>query len=119
MAGRFPLLTDNHVHQSIVHALRSRGWDVLRAVDLFGERNDDEQLLAWAAANGRALATCDEPIHKIARRWIDEGRSFRMVFWLLERYRQMTDGEMLEAFEEIAARPNAFAYPIEYVKPRR
>lgn len=42
-----------------------------------------------------------------------------MVFWLLERYRQMTDDEMLEAFEEIAAKPNAFAYPIEYVKPRR
>jgi len=26
---------------------------------------------------------------------------------------------MVEAFEQIAAKPNAFAYPIEYVKPPR
>jgi hypothetical protein len=117
VAGRFPLLTDNHVRQSIIQALRSRGWDVLRAVDRFGERNDDEEPLAWATTNDRALATCDEPIHRIARRWIDEGRSFRMVFWWLERYRQMTDSDMVVAFEEIAAKPNAFAYPIEYIKP--
>jgi hypothetical protein len=32
-------------------------------VDLFGERNDDEELLAWAAANGRVLTTCDGSIH--------------------------------------------------------
>ena len=62
MAGHFPLLTDNHVRHSIIHAPRANGWDVVRAVDQFGERNDDEELLAWAAANGRVLATCDEPI---------------------------------------------------------
>ena len=117
MPGRFPLLTDNHVRQSIIQALSSRGWDVVRAVDSFGERNDDEELFAWAAQNGRVLTTCDEPIHKIARRWIDEGRSFRMVFWWLERYRQMTDADMVEAFGRIAAKPDAFAYPIEYIKP--
>jgi hypothetical protein len=50
-------------------------------VDLFAETNHDEELLAWAAANGRVLATCDGPIHRIARRWIDEGRPFRMVHW--------------------------------------
>ena len=31
MAG-FPLLTDNHVRQPIIKALRARGWDVVRAV---------------------------------------------------------------------------------------
>jgi hypothetical protein len=119
VAGRFPVLSDNHVRESIVQALRSVGWDVLRAVDVFGERNVDEELLAWTAANGRALATCDELIHQIASRWIDERRSFRMVFWKLERYREMTDGDMREAFEAIAAKANAFAYPIEYIKPKR
>lgn len=92
---------------------------MVRAVDQFGERNDDEELLAWAAANGRALATCDEPIHRITRRWVDEGRPFRMVHWRLERYREMTDRDMVEAFEEIASKPDAFAYPIEYIKPKR
>jgi hypothetical protein len=115
---RFPLLTDNHVRQSIVEALRGRAWDVLRAVDLLGERNDDEKLLAWAADNGRVLVTCDARLHRVARRWIEEGRSFRMIFWRFERHRQMTDGDMVVAFEEIAAKRSAFAYPIEYVKPR-
>ncbi len=119
MAGRFPILTDNHVRHSIIQALRREGFKVVRAVDLLGERNDDEELLAWAAANGYVLATCDEPIHKIARRWIDEGRPFRMAFWPLERYRRMADADMVAAFEELAAKPNAFSYPIEYIKPKR
>ena len=31
----------------------------------------------------------------------------------------MTDGEMVLAFEEIAAKPNALAFPIEYIRPQR
>lgn len=91
----------------------------MRAVDAFGEKNVDAELLAWAAANRRALATCDKRIHVIAREWLDEGRPFRMVYWWLEQYRKMTDGDMVEAFEGIEARPDAFAYPIEYIKPKR
>jgi hypothetical protein len=56
VAARFAVLADNHVRQPIVEALRRAGWDVVRSVDLFGERNDDEELLAWAAANDRVFA---------------------------------------------------------------
>jgi hypothetical protein len=118
VAGRFPLLADNHVRQPIVDALRKAGWDVVRAVDALGEENDDEELLAWSAMTGRVFATCDKGIHRIAHRWLDQGRAFRMVYWWLERYRDMTDGEMVEAFEELARKPHAFAYPIEYIKPQ-
>ena len=116
---RFPILTDNHVRQPIVDALRKAGWDVVRAVYVFGQRNDDEDLLVWAAENGRALATCDKGIHRIAHRWLTEARPFRMVYWYLERYRQMTDGDMVQAFEELARKQDAFGYPIEYIKPKR
>ena len=118
MAG-FALLTDNHVRDSIIQALRRAAWDVVRAVDLFGEKNDDEELLAWAAANGRVLATCDKGLQRIARRWLDQGRPFRMVFWPLERHREMTDGDMVEAFQAMVGNPNAFAFPIEHIKPKR
>jgi hypothetical protein len=42
-----------------------------------------------------------------------------MIYWWLGRHREMTDGDMVEAFEAIAAKPNAFAASIEYIKPQR
>lgn len=76
MAGRFPLLTDNHVRQPIIGALRKAGWDVARVLDVFGERNDDDELLAWASKEGRVFVTSDKGIHAIARKWLDEGDPF-------------------------------------------
>lgn len=112
--------TDNHVRQPIVDALRRKDRDVVRAVDVFGEGNDDEELFAYAAREGRVFLTNDEGIHKIARRWLQEGRSaFRMVYWWAEHRREMTDGDIVRALEELEAKPDAFAYPIEYLKPKR
>jgi hypothetical protein len=31
----------------------------------------------------------------------------------------MSDGDIASAIEELAAKPNAFGYPIEYIKPKR
>jgi hypothetical protein len=41
-------------------------------VGLFGERNDDEGILRYAAAQGRAFLTSDQGIHEIAHRWLCE-----------------------------------------------
>ena len=117
MAG-FPAFTDNHVRGPIVSALLSRGWNVKRAVDVFGERNDDEELLAWAVKEGRALVTCDKGLHRVAHRWLSEARPFRMVYWWAEHERVMSDGDIVRALEAISARSDAFAYPIEYIKPK-
>ncbi len=118
MAG-LPLLTDNHVRQPIIKALRTLGWDVVRAVDVLGEENDDEELLAWAAANGRVFVTSDDGIHATAHKWLREGRSFRMIYWWAEHRRRMSDGEVVQALEGLAARDDAFTYAIEYIKPER
>ena len=97
MAG-LPLLTDNHVRQPIIKALRARGWDVVRAVDILGEENDDEELLAWAAANGRVFVTSDDGIHAAAHKWLREGRAFRMIYWWAEHRRSsMGGGWVVEA----------------------
>jgi len=119
VAGRFPLLTDIHVHDALVEALRRAGWDVLRAVALLPSNGDDEALFAYAAEHDRVFVTNDRPLEAIAIRWMREGRRFRgLVCWPQKHYRVMTDGELAQAFDEIAAKPNAFAYPIEYIKPK-
>ena len=119
MAGRFPLLTDIHVHDGLVGALRRQGWDVLRTVDVLRSNIPDEELFAYAAEHDRVLVTNDRPLEAIAIRWLRDGRRFRgVVCWPQKHYQVMTDGELAESFEEIAARPTAFAYPIEYIKPK-
>jgi hypothetical protein len=62
-------------------------WKVVRSVDAFGE--------GWLAA----------------------GWAFRMVFWKHKHHERMSDGDIVRALEELTRKPNAFAYPIEYIKP--
>ncbi len=119
MPGRPAFFTDNQVRGPVVRALL-KSWDVVRAVDVFGQENDDEVLFAHAASEGRIFLTSDEGIHATAHGWLKEGRtSFRMIFYRMELHREMTDGEIVDAIEEILHKPDAFAYPIEYVKPLR
>lgn len=66
MPGRFPLFTDENISGHLIKALSSRGWDVQRAVDAFGERTEDEVLFAHAAEQGRVFVTCDRPAEAIA-----------------------------------------------------
>ena len=100
--------------------MRQRGWDVVRAVDLFGQENDDAELFAHAAKEGRVLLTCDEGIQSIAHGWLRQGRTdFRMIYCTMQHQQEMTIGGPTEAVEGILRKPDAFAYPIEYVKPSR
>lgn len=119
MEPRLPLFTDNHVREAIVAALRARGWTVVRSLDVFPEGTDDEVLFEHAAREGLVFVTSDKGIHAIARAWLEAGRPFRMVFWRFVHHSRMSDGDFVSALEELAARPDAFAYPIEYIKPGR
>ena len=115
-----PLFTDNHVRGPLIKALRQRGWDLARAVDLFGQENDDAELFAHAAQAGRVFLTCDEGIQAIAHDWLRRGRTdFRMIYCRMEHHQKMTIGQLLEAIDEVLRKPDAFAYPIEYLKPSR
>lgn len=117
MSGRFALFTDNHIRQQIVDTLSGHGWDVVRAIDTFPEKTPDEVLFEHAARTQRVIVTNDQKMHAVAKAWLSRGRPFRMVFWPHERYRSMSEGDFLNAFERLARRPDPFAYPIEYVKP--
>lgn len=100
-------------------ALRARGWTVVRAVDVFPERTKDDVLFEHAAQEGLVFVTSDEGVHAIAHGWLSQGRPFRMVFWKFAHHARMSDGDFVAALEEVANRPDAFRYSIEYIKPKQ
>lgn len=116
MPGRFALFTDENIAGPLIKALIARGWDVVRAVDVLGERTDDEVLFAYAAAQGRVFVTGDRPAEAVAIRWLREGRAFRGMIRC--PIREMSVGELVVAFERLAEAEDPFGgYPIVYVKP--
>jgi predicted nuclease of predicted toxin-antitoxin system len=118
VTSSFPLFTDNHVRQQLVEALRRRGWDVVRAIDVFPERTSDDALFEYAAREGRIFVTNDERIHAIAVEWLRQGRPFRMIFWIQSHHQRMSEGDFVAALDELRGRPHSFNYPIEYVRAR-
>ena len=115
MPGRFALFTDEDVDGPLIKALRARGWDVVRAVDIFGERTDDEALFAYAAGQGRVFVTGDRPAEALAIRWLREGRGFRGMIRCPTG--MMNVGGLLTAFENLAEQAEPFGgYPIVYLK---
>ena len=92
---------------------------MLRAIDVFAESNGDEMLFAYAAEHGRVFVSSDEPAQAIPARWLKAGPPFRgIVCWPQRHHQRMTDGDFVDALEELARDPHAFAYPIRYIKPR-
>ena len=79
MAGRFPLLTDENIDGPLIGALRSAGWDVALAGEIFGERTDDEILFEYAARHGLVLVSTDQDHLEIADRWLREWKPFRLL----------------------------------------
>ena len=49
MAGRFKLLTDEHWSKAHIKAVREAGWEVVRVVDVLGQKTDDPEVLASCA----------------------------------------------------------------------
>jgi hypothetical protein len=112
----FPAFADNHVRQQIVEGLLRRGWKVVRSVDTFGEAVDDNILFDYAVKERLVFVTCDEKIQAIAKARSQAGQAFRMVFWKQAHHVHMSDGDFIRA---LSRKPDAFAYPIEYIKPKR
>jgi predicted nuclease of predicted toxin-antitoxin system len=60
VAGRFPLYTDADIHGPLITALRQRGWDVVRAIDLYPQGTADAIHFERAAAENRVLVSNDQ-----------------------------------------------------------
>jgi hypothetical protein len=121
VAGRFPVYTDADVHGPFIKALKKAGWDIVRGIDALAEGADDPSHFERAVALGRVLVTNDEDHDVIANQWFRAGRSFPgVVSWRQKTYRLMTNAELVEVFERLAAQDNPFSpYPLIRVKPKR
>jgi hypothetical protein len=75
-------------------------------------------VFARAAADGRVFVSNDGPIERLAPEWLAEGRKFRLLFWPQEECRRSTVGDLLQAFEDVAAEEDPFTYPIRRLKTR-
>lgn len=118
----FPLFTDENVDGPIIEGLRLRGWDVKHATEEVGEKTRDEPLFEHVASLGRVMVSTDKDMLHLALSWVREGRPFRMIWWEQAKTQQILVSKVLDAFEALADKPDAFAYPIEYLKldrPRR
>lgn len=118
--ARRPVYTDADIHGPIVDGLIGRGWDVVRAVEAQPEATEDLVHFEQAVRLGRVLIANDKHMKAIAERWITEGRPFPgLIWWPRKSYAAMSNAEILDAIEALASKPDAFAYPIEFIKPRR
>lgn len=53
------VLTDEHVPSVFITTLRSNGYEVVEANDVFGESTDDEELLRYCGEEEHLLVTHD------------------------------------------------------------
>ena len=121
MAGRFPLYTDADVRGPLIKALKSAGWDIARAIDEMVEGTSDPPHFEHAVKLGRVLATNVAGQEARAQQWYEAKRSFPgLIVWRQAVYDQMTYGQLVDAFEELAGQDDPFAhYPIIRIWPKR
>lgn len=120
MAGRFALLTDEHIPRALVKALVERGWTALRVVDLEELKGQhDDVVFAYAVAHDYVVLSSDERALWRPKKYREEGSRFRgMVCWPQRHRDRMTAGEALEQLEALALEDDPFVYGFRFLQPR-
>lgn len=117
MAGRFPLYLDADVHGPLITALRERGWDVVRAIDLYPQGTADAIHFARAAQESRVLVSNDKGMEIIANRWLAQGHPFRgLILWPQEHYKRIGYGTLVAKIEALF---EPFPHAVIHLKPDR
>jgi hypothetical protein len=120
VAGRFPLLTDEHTPTALIKALRDRGWDVVRILDdtSLGQGCPDDVVFGHAATIGRVWLTRDERALRLPKAWAAQGRTFTgMLVWPQRHRKRMTVGDVVRFLEALAEEDKPFATGVRHVKP--
>lgn len=121
MAGRFPLLIDEHVPKPLVKALQQRGWEVVRVVDLpdLGQGSEDEQVFSYALEHGYVVLSSDERALWRPKTYREQGHPFPgMACWPQRHRSRMTIGDAVEQLEQMAREDDPFAYGFRFIQPK-
>jgi Domain of unknown function (DUF5615) len=119
-SNRVKLALDHHYSPLIARRLRERGFDVVAAVEVGWEAEDDEPLLVLCKGQNRCLLTNNVgDFAVIARAWQSEGRSHAgLIFtsnagWPRTRN---TIGRYIDALAELmTAHPADFADRVHWL----
>lgn len=92
------LLLDEHIWEGLTEALTQRGYDVLHITSTEQRGIDDEPLLAFATAQGRAVLTYNVcHFVPLVRLWYEAGREHAGVILSI----QLPPGELLRQAERL------------------
>lgn len=108
MAGRFRLIADEHWSKAHIKAAREAGWEVLRVVDVLGQKTRDPEVLAYCAAHGCVWITSDEHAKGHVTAWLASGKTLPGVIIVPQRHR-LGPGGLVRFLERLAAEEAPFA----------
>lgn len=92
------LLLDEHIWEGLAEALTQRGYDVIHIANTEHSGIDDEPLLAFATAEGRAVLTYNvRHFVPLVRLWYEAGREHAGVILSI----QLPPGELLRQVERL------------------
>ncbi len=91
--------------------------EIERAVDHFRQDEDDDVLFEHAAKENLVFVTNDEDLLASTVSWLEENRSFRMIYWEKKHHDQVSIGTFLDRFEKLAEEHNPFCYSIRFLNP--
>ncbi|MFQ5856226.1 MAG: DUF5615 family PIN-like protein [Anaerolineae bacterium] len=92
------LLLDEHVWEGLTEALTERGYDVVHITHTEQRGIDDEPLLAFATAEGRAVLTYNvRHFVPLVKLWYETGREHAGVVLSI----QLPPGELLRQVERL------------------
>ena len=114
MPGRFKVLSDEHWSKAHIKAAREAGWDVVRVVDVLGQKTEDSEVIAYCAANDRVWITGDERAKGHVTRWIGSGKTLPGVVIVPQRHR-LTPGRLVRFLERLASEQGPFAGVIRFL----
>jgi uncharacterized protein DUF5615 len=116
--ARFKLITDEHWSKAHVKALKDAGWDIVRVVDVLGQKTEDPDILAYCDKEARVWVTTDQSARGHITNWLAAGKPLPGVVIGIQRHREdITPGALLRFLEKLAAEATPFASLIRYVKP--